>query len=243
MTRGVLGSWRGTRDDAGCGVHNGRHVLDRRRTTRPAHAWSRCPHGQTASRLDWGCCRRRAPARRGPLRDQGASRRTPPAPATRPGWRACWSGANGSRMFLKAASKKAQRPFAAAYAEEIRKLRSLPSGLPIPRLVVVPRGRPVGAAGAGVRRGGEPDPALDRRRARGLPGHAAEGGADPDPAAGAAEHVRGRLRGDGALLGPRPGDSPGLAAPGGGRLLGGGRRCARPRATPSCTPTPATTTS
>ena len=52
-----------------------------------------------------------------------------------PGLASVLVGANGTRMFLKAASKKAQRPFAAAYAEEIRKLRSLPSGLPIPRLL------------------------------------------------------------------------------------------------------------
>ncbi len=52
-----------------------------------------------------------------------------------PGLASVLTGADGRRIFLKAASKKAQRPFADAYREEIRKLRSLPSGLPVPRLL------------------------------------------------------------------------------------------------------------
>lgn len=42
---------------------------------------------------------------------------------------------DGSRIFLKAASAKAQRAFAASYREEARKLRALPPGLPAPRLL------------------------------------------------------------------------------------------------------------
>jgi hypothetical protein len=44
-------------------------------------------------------------------------------------------GEDGTRIFVKAASKKAQRPFADADREEIRKLRLLPAGLPVPRLL------------------------------------------------------------------------------------------------------------
>jgi aminoglycoside phosphotransferase (APT) family kinase protein len=52
-----------------------------------------------------------------------------------PGCASVLTGADGRRLFLKAASKKAQRPFAAAYREEIRKLRGLPPGLPVPTLL------------------------------------------------------------------------------------------------------------
>ncbi len=41
---------------------------------------------------------------------------------------------DGSRHFVKAASTKAQRPFADAYREEARRLASLPEGVPAPRL-------------------------------------------------------------------------------------------------------------
>jgi hypothetical protein len=52
-----------------------------------------------------------------------------------PGLASVLTGANGRRIFLKAASKKAQRPFADAYREEVRKLRAMPSGLAIPQLL------------------------------------------------------------------------------------------------------------
>ena len=52
-----------------------------------------------------------------------------------PGCASVLIGADGRRIFLKAASTKAQRPFADAYREEIRKLRALPAGLPVPRLL------------------------------------------------------------------------------------------------------------
>jgi aminoglycoside phosphotransferase (APT) family kinase protein len=44
-------------------------------------------------------------------------------------------GADGRRIFLKAASTKAQRPFADAYRAEIEVLGSLPPDLPVPRLL------------------------------------------------------------------------------------------------------------
>ncbi len=52
-----------------------------------------------------------------------------------PGCATALLGANGRRMFLKAASKRAQRPFAEAYAAEAAQLRELPSGLPVPGLL------------------------------------------------------------------------------------------------------------
>ena len=42
---------------------------------------------------------------------------------------------DGTRVFLKAASAKAQRAFAASYREEARKLRALPAEVPAPRLL------------------------------------------------------------------------------------------------------------
>lgn len=42
---------------------------------------------------------------------------------------------DGSRHFVKAASVKAQRPFADSYRQEARKLASLPPGVPAPRLL------------------------------------------------------------------------------------------------------------
>jgi hypothetical protein len=45
------------------------------------------------------------------------------------------SCADGSRHFVKAASRVAQRPIAEAYHEEARKLRALPERVPAPRLL------------------------------------------------------------------------------------------------------------
>lgn len=52
-----------------------------------------------------------------------------------PGFASVLTGENHRRMFVKAASKKAQRAFADSYLEEVRKLRALPPGLPVPRLL------------------------------------------------------------------------------------------------------------
>src|SRR4051812_7813877 len=93
------------------------------------------PHGHTASRLDWELLppviRRLVEDRFGTTVVEAHSA----GAGYTPGLASVLGGANGKRMVLKAASKKAQKPFAAAYAEEIRKLRSIPSGLPIPRLL------------------------------------------------------------------------------------------------------------
>src|SRR3954447_20375293 len=87
------------------------------------------PHGATTRRLDWPLL---PPA---VLRLVEERFGTPVVASTSggsgfpPGCASVLTGANGRRMFLKAASKVAQKPFATAYAEEVRKLRSLPSGL------------------------------------------------------------------------------------------------------------------
>lgn len=93
------------------------------------------PHGHTARRLDWLLL---PPVVRGFITGRLGS---PVATAESagsgytPGFASVLTGENGAAMFVKAANKKAQRPFAEAYREEIRKLEELPSGLPIPRLL------------------------------------------------------------------------------------------------------------
>jgi hypothetical protein len=93
------------------------------------------PHGSTARRLDWlllpPLLRRTI---EGKLGAAVASAQSAGAGYT-PGFASVLTGTNGDRMFVKAASTKAQRPFADAYREEIRKLRQLPDGLPVPRLL------------------------------------------------------------------------------------------------------------
>jgi len=93
------------------------------------------PHGRTARRLEWALLpptlRRRIETHLG---SAVADARSAGSGYT-PGLASALIGADGRRMFVKAASLKAQRPFADAYREEIRKLRALPSGLPVPRLL------------------------------------------------------------------------------------------------------------
>ncbi len=93
------------------------------------------PHGRTARRLEWPLLpptvRRLVEGRFGTrvvrARSAGAG--------FTPGLAAVLTGADGRQLFLKAASRKAQRPFAEAYAEEARKLRALPRGVAVPRLL------------------------------------------------------------------------------------------------------------
>lgn len=51
-----------------------------------------------------------------------------------PGFASVLTCEDGSRHFVKAASVKAQRPFADSYREEARKLAALPESVPAPRL-------------------------------------------------------------------------------------------------------------
>lgn len=93
------------------------------------------PHGRTARRLEWqhlppevrGCVEGRLGSPVVHAESQGAG--------FTPGFASRLVGASGERLFVKAASKKAQRPFAEAYAEEARILAGLPEGLPATRLL------------------------------------------------------------------------------------------------------------
>jgi len=93
------------------------------------------PHGRTARRLDWLLL----PAEvRRQIEDRLGSRVATAESAGSgftPGFASVLTGQDGTKMFVKAANTKAQRPFAEAYREEVRKLEALPSGLPVPRLL------------------------------------------------------------------------------------------------------------
>jgi hypothetical protein len=92
------------------------------------------PHGRTAQRLDWlllpPMVRRFIEGKLGSPVAQADSAGS----GFTPGFASVLTGENGERMFVKAASKKAQRMFADSYREEVRKLSALPNDLPIPRL-------------------------------------------------------------------------------------------------------------
>lgn len=92
------------------------------------------PHGRTARRLQWTHL---PPAVRRVVEEHLGS----PVVAAEsqgsgftPGFASRLTGEDGHRVFVKAANKKAQRPFAESYAEEVRKLGLLPDGLPVPAL-------------------------------------------------------------------------------------------------------------
>ena len=83
-------------------------------------------------------------------------------------------------MFLKAASKKAQRPFADAYREEIRKLRGLPSRLPVPRLLWTHEDDLWVLLALEHVEGRHPERPWSRADLDALPGHARAAGPDAD---------------------------------------------------------------
>ena len=95
------------------------------------------PHGSTARRLEWvhlpPVVRRLVEQRLG----SRVARAESAGGGYTSGFASALIGEDGSRIFVKAASKKAQAPAAQAYAEEARKLRALPLGLPAPRLLWV----------------------------------------------------------------------------------------------------------
>lgn len=98
------------------------------------------PHGRTARRLDWVHLPpmvRRAVEKR--LGSPVVGAQSQDAGFT-PGFASVLTCADGSRHFVKAASVKAQRLFADAYREEARKLRTIPPGVPAPRLQWVHEG-------------------------------------------------------------------------------------------------------
>jgi len=93
------------------------------------------PVGATARRLDWLLLppevRRMVETRFGTRVVEARSSGS----GFTPGCASVLTGADGRTMFLKAASRKAQRPFAEAYAAEAAILRGLPPGLPVPRML------------------------------------------------------------------------------------------------------------
>jgi Ser/Thr protein kinase RdoA (MazF antagonist) len=93
------------------------------------------PHGRTARRLEWQHLHP-------DVRDLVESRLGSPVREARsagsgftPGFASALEAEDGTRLFVKAASKQAQRQIAASYAEEARKLALLPASLPAPPLV------------------------------------------------------------------------------------------------------------
>lgn len=98
-------------------------------------AGSAIPHGRTARRLDWGLL---PPVLRTMIERRLGSavvKAESAGAGFTPGFASVLTCADGSRHFVKAASKKAQRTFADSYREEARKLAALPAGLPAPRLL------------------------------------------------------------------------------------------------------------
>ncbi|MEO6266837.1 MAG: hypothetical protein ABIO66_09565 [Nocardioidaceae bacterium] len=93
------------------------------------------PHGKTAQRLTWPHL---PPAVRGLIEEHCGS---PVVDAVSqgggytPGFASVLTCADGSKHFVKAASTRAQKPFADSYREEARKLRTLPASVPAPRLL------------------------------------------------------------------------------------------------------------
>jgi phosphotransferase family enzyme len=93
------------------------------------------PHGRTARRLDWLLLPPELRRRVEDLLGSPVVESHSAGSGYTPGCASLLVGADGRRVFVKAASRKAQRPFADAYAQEIANLRRLPEGLPVPRLL------------------------------------------------------------------------------------------------------------
>jgi len=93
------------------------------------------PHGRTARRLEWAHL---PPHIRTVIERRTGSPVTTAESQTSgftPGFASVLTCRDGSRHFVKAASLKAQRPFAESYREEARKLAGLPATTPAPRLL------------------------------------------------------------------------------------------------------------
>ncbi len=92
------------------------------------------PHGDTALRLEWKFLPREV---RALVEDELGSPVVKAESRTSgftPGFASILTGADGSRVFVKAASKVAQAEIASSYAEEIRKLVLLGDAIPSPAL-------------------------------------------------------------------------------------------------------------
>ena len=104
-------------------------------TTSSAARGGAIPHGRTARRLEWSLL---PPMLRTMVERRLGSRVVSASSAGAgftPGFASVLTCDDGSRHFVKAASKKAQRAFADCYREEARKLRALPPAMPVPRLL------------------------------------------------------------------------------------------------------------
>lgn len=102
----------------------------------PLHDVEPLPHGHTARRLEWPHLH--PDVRDLVERELGAIvvRAESQGAGFTPGFASLLTGADGRRIFVKAASKQAQKQVAASYAEEARKLRLLPlDRLPAPELL------------------------------------------------------------------------------------------------------------
>ena len=101
----------------------------------PLGAVEQVPHGRTARRLEWQHLH--PDVRRLVERELGSPVREAVSQGSgfTPGFASCLTAHDGSRVFVKAASKQAQRPIASSYAEEARKLELLPDELPAPKLL------------------------------------------------------------------------------------------------------------
>lgn len=92
------------------------------------------PHGRTARRVEWAHLPPRVRAAvEGKLGSAVVAAESRTSGFT-PGFASVLSTEAGSRAFVKAASTKAQRPFAEAYREEARKVAALPAVAPAARL-------------------------------------------------------------------------------------------------------------
>ncbi|MCW2855080.1 MAG: hypothetical protein JWR52_695 [Marmoricola sp.] len=92
------------------------------------------PHGRTALRLEWKFLPREV---RALVEDELGSpvvRAESKTSGFTPGFASVLTGADGSQVFVKAASKVAQAEIAASYTEEIRKLVLLGGAIPSPAL-------------------------------------------------------------------------------------------------------------
>ena len=95
------------------------------------------PHGRTARRLEWPHLP--PPVRQLVERQLGSpvAKAESQGSGFTPGFASRLTGEDGSRLFVKAASKKAQQQFAASYAEALRAYRAAATG----RVVAISRRR------------------------------------------------------------------------------------------------------
>jgi len=93
------------------------------------------PHGRTARRLEWAHLPPQVRALVEERLGSSVVRAESQGSGFTPGFASRLTAEDGSRLFLKAASRKAQAPFAEAYAEEARKIALLPDEIPAPRLL------------------------------------------------------------------------------------------------------------